>query len=96
VVNSLLKNYLKVDENDPPAVRRFKQVVTQELLNRFNVEEAIEEECVTVFATTLDPQYHQLKLLSERIKAKAYSAFRKKFTSIIVAEDCQILEELIK
>jgi len=74
--------------------RRFKQVVTQELLNRFNVEEAIEGECVTVFATILDPRYRQLKFLSDKIKAKVYLAFREKFTSIIATEDCQIVEDL--
>jgi len=68
VVNGLLKNHQQFDENELPAVRRFKQVVTQELLN---VEETIEEECVAVFAIILDPQYQQLKFLSDRINAKA-------------------------
>jgi len=46
------------------------------------------------FATILDPQYYQLKFLSDRMKAKAYLPFREKFTLIIAAEDCQIAEQL--
>ena len=57
-------------------MKRFKEVVTEELLSRFDVEEAIEEECVEVFSTILDPRYHQLKFLRDHVKANAYSAFR--------------------
>jgi len=44
-----------VDENDLNAVKRLREVVTQELQNRFHVEEAIEDQGVAVFATILDP-----------------------------------------
>ena len=61
VVNGLLKNHLLIDEDDLPAVKRFKEVVTQEIQYRFNAEEAVEEQSVAVLATILDPHYHQLK-----------------------------------
>ena len=94
VVNGLLKNHLLVDENDLPAVKRFREVVTLEIQNRFDVEDAVEEQSVAVFASILDPRYHQLKFLSNQIKTKAYSAFREKFASTIATEDCRIVEEL--
>ena len=43
VVNDLLKNHLQADENDFRVVKSFKQVVTQQSLNRFDVEVAIDE-----------------------------------------------------
>ena len=61
VVNGLLKNHLLIDEDDLPAVKRFKEVVTQEIQYRFNAEEAVEEQSVAVLANILDPHYHQLK-----------------------------------
>ena len=68
--------------------------MTLEIQNRFDVEDAIEEQSVAVFASILDPQYHQLKFLSNKIKTKASSAFREKFASTIATEDYQIVEEL--
>ena len=41
VVNGLLNNHLLIGEDDLPAVKRFKEVVTQEIQFRFNVEEAV-------------------------------------------------------
>ena len=64
-------------------------MVTQEIQNRFNVEKAVEEQSVAVFATILDPCYHQLKFLSDQMKAQAYSTFRETLTA---AEDCELLE----
>ena len=81
-------------EDDLPAVKRFKEVVTQELQDRFNVEEAVEEQSVAVFATILDPHYHQLKFLRDQTKAEAYSTFRDILVSMMAAEDCQIVEEV--
>ena len=43
VVNGLLKKHLSPDGNDLFAVKRFKDVVTQEIKNRFDVYDAIEE-----------------------------------------------------
>ena len=75
-------------------MKRFKEVVTGEIQDRFNVEEAVEEQSVAVFATILDPRYHQLKFLSDQTKAEAYSAFREILISTTPAEDCQIVEEV--
>ena len=69
-------------------------MVTQETQNIFNVEKAVEEQSAAVFATILDLHYHQLKFLSDQIKAHFY---RETFTiveTLTAAEDCQILELL--
>ena len=92
MVNGLLKNHLLIGEDDLPAVKRFKEVVTQEIQYRFNVEEAVEEQSVAVFATILDPHYHQLKFLRDQAKADAYSTF-KQILFLMTTEDCQIVEE---
>ena len=95
VVNGLLKNHLLIGEDDLPVVKRFKEMVTQEIQNRFNVEKAVEEQSVAIFAAILDPCYHQLKFLSDQMKAQAYSTFRETFTAaetLIAAEDCELLE----
>ena len=93
VANGLLKNHLLIGEDDLPAVKRFKEVVAREIQDRFNVEEAVEEQSVAVFVTILDPRYHHLKFLSNQVKAEAYFAFRKILVSTMAAEDCQIVEE---
>ena len=74
-------------------MKRFKEVVAREIQDRFNVEEAVEEQSVAVFATILDPRYHHLKFLSDQVKAEAYFAFREILVSTMAAEDCQIVEE---
>ena len=48
VVNGLLKSHLLIGKDDLLAVKRFKEVVTQEIQDRFNVEEAVEEQSLTV------------------------------------------------
>ena len=92
VVNGLLKNHLLIGEDDLPAVKRFKEVVKQEIQYRFNVEEAVEEQNVAVFAAILDPHYHLLKFLRDQAKAEAYSTFKQILFSM-TTEDCQIVEE---
>lgn len=83
-----------IGEDDLPTVKRFKEVVTREIQDRFNVEEAVEEQSAAVFAAILDPHYHQLRFLSDQAKAEAYSAFREILISTMVGEDCQIVEEV--
>ena len=95
VVNGLVKNHLLIGEDDLTVVKRFKEMVTQEIQNRFSVEKAVEEQSVAIFATILDPRYHQLKFLSDQMKAQAYSTFRETFTAaetLTAAEDCKLLE----
>ena len=94
MVNRLLKNHLLIGKDDLPTVKRFKEVVTREIQERFNIEEAVEVLNVAVFATILDPRYHQLKFLSDQAKAEAYSTFREILVSTMAAEDCQIVEEV--
>ena len=69
--------HLLIGEDDLPAVKRFKEVVTQERQYRFNAEETVEEQSVAVFATILDQHYHQLKFLRDQAKAEAYSFFKQ-------------------
>lgn len=78
MVNGLLKNHLVIDENDLNAVKRFKEVATQEIQKRFDIKEAIENQGLAVITTILDCRYHLLKFLTEGVKARAYSAVKEK------------------
>ena len=68
VINGLLKNHLVPGESDLPTVKRFKEVVAQDIERRFNVSEAVKEQNVAIFATILDPHYHQLKFMDYSIR----------------------------
>ena len=62
VVNGLVKCHLKVGGEDLAMVKRFKEVVTEELLQRFPFDP---ESIAAVLSSALDPQYHHLNLSAE-------------------------------
>ena len=51
VINGLLKKHLVPGESDLPTVKRFKEVVAQDIERRFNVSQAVKEQNITIFAT---------------------------------------------
>ena len=93
VINSLLKNHLVPGESDLPTVKRFKEVVAQDIERRFNVSEAVKEQNVAIFATILDPRYHQLKFMDYSTRTTAYSMFKEKLALLSYEGECQIVQE---
>jgi len=70
-------------------------VVAHDMQRRFNVSEAVEEQNVAIFATILDPHYHQLKFMDDKnIKVEAYSIFKEQLVLMISEEECQVVKEV--
>ena len=74
-VNGLVKCHLKTDNQNLPAVKRFKEVVTTEL-QRFPFES------VAVLATAVDPHYHQLKFFPTEQREQVYSILQDKVETL--------------
>ena len=93
VINGLLKNHLVPGESDLPTVKRFKEIVAQDIERRFNVSEAVKEQNVAIFATILDPRYHQLKFMDYSTRTTAYSMLKEKLALLSCEGECQIVQE---
>ena len=61
VINGLLKNHLVPGEGNLPTVKRFKEIVTQDIQKRFNL--SVTQQNTAMLATMLDPHYHKLKFM---------------------------------
>ena len=48
VINGALKNTLVPGESDLPTVKRFKEVVAQDIERRFNVSETVKEQNIAI------------------------------------------------
>ena len=68
VVNGLVNCHLKVRESNLPMVKRFKEVVTGELLHF-----PFHPESVAVLSATLDPQYHHLEFFSGQERKQVHN-----------------------
>ena len=93
VINGLLKNHLVPGEGDLPTVKRFKEIVAQDIQKRFNVSEAVKEQNIAILATILNPHYHQLKFMDCPTRTGAYSMLKEKLASLSCEEECQIVKE---
>ena len=93
VIHGLLKNHLVPGGSDLPTVKRFKEVVAQDIERRFNVSEAVKEQNVAIFATILDPRYHQLKFMDYSARATAYAMLKEKLALVSCEGECQIVQE---
>ena len=93
VINGLLKNHLVPGEGDLPTVKRFKEIMAQDIQKRFNVSEAVKEQNIAILATILDAHYHQLKFMDCLTRTGAYSMLKEKLASLSCEEECQIVKE---
>ena len=64
VIYSLLKNHLKVNNDDSPKIKKFKQTVSADLKRRYNPENPDTAGEVPILATAIDPRYNNLKFLN--------------------------------
>ena len=92
VINGLLKNHIVPGESDLPTVKRFKEVVAQNIEMRLNLSEAVKEQKVAIFATILYPRYHQLKFMDYSTRT-AYSMLKEKLALLYCEGECQIVQE---
>ena len=93
VINGLLKNHLVPGEGDLLTVKRFKEIVTQDIQKRFNLSDAVTQQNTAIFATILDPHYHPLKFMDYSTRTTAYSLFKEKLASC--EEECRIVQETV-
>lgn len=64
LVHSLLKLHLSEKDTDEDIIKAFKQLFSEDLMYRFNVNENIQEVSVRRIVSFLDPRYKDL--LGER------------------------------
>ena len=78
VVNGLVNCHLKVRESDLAMVKRFKEVVTGEVLQRF----PFHPESVAVLSAALDPRYHHLDFLSDQERNQVHDVILDKVEAL--------------
>ena len=57
------------------------------------MSEAVKEQNVAIFATILDPRYHQLKFMDYSTRTAAYSMLIEKLALLSCEGECQIVQE---
>ena len=88
-----IEKHLVPGESDLPTVKRFKEVVAQDIERRFNVSQAVKEQNIAIFATILDPCYHQLKFMDYSTRKTAYSMLKDTLVLLPCEEECQVVQE---
>ena len=77
VVYGLLKKHFPPVSDDRPAVKLFKETVSQELKRRFDPDSEGIVEDPPVLASAIDPRYHQLKFFSSELRSAIYSKLKE-------------------
>ena len=95
VINGLLKSHLVPGKSDLPTVKRFKEVVAQDIERRFNVSEAVKEQNVAIFATILDPGYHQQKFMDYSTKQQLTPCLKNSWLYYLVKESVRLFKRLL-
>ena len=74
VINSLLKNYLKIEKSELNQVKNFKHTVSTQLIERFKPDEPDTAKCLPVLCSALDPRHSKLNFLNEEQRDIAHDA----------------------
>ena len=65
VINSLLKNHLKIEQSELNQIKNFKRTISTQLIERFKPDEPDTAKCLPVLCSTLDPRHSKLNFLNE-------------------------------
>ena len=57
------------------------------------MSQAMKEQNIAIFATILDPRYHQLKFMDYSTRKTAYSMLKEKLALLSCEEECQVVQE---
>ena len=57
------------------------------------MSQAVKEQNIAIFATILDPRYHQLKFMDYSTRKTAYSMLKEKLALLSCEEERQIVQE---
>ena len=71
IIHSLITKHLFRLEDDMAVITEFKMVVTQELQQRFKIDDIVIADKVPILAAALDPRYLHLPFLSVRQRSIA-------------------------
>ena len=57
------------------------------------MSQAVKEQNIAIFATILDPRYHQLKFMDYSTRKTAYSMLKDTLVLLSCEEECQVVQE---
>ena len=72
VLHGLIRNHLKIDGKDVPAVKHFKKQVSQDLTECFEIDEECIASSIPFLCTAVDPQYSSLKFATNEQRSTAH------------------------
>lgn len=84
VVNGLLEHHLPISDGDSPTLKQFKRIVTQSITRRFNPSGPSTAESISIYASSLDPRYHQLKFLSKDQRTLTHTKLEEQLQELVV------------
>ena len=74
VINSLLKNHLKIEQSELNQIKNFKRTISTQLIERFKPDEPDTAKCLPVLCSALDPRHSKLNFLNEEQRDIAHDA----------------------
>ena len=74
VLHGLIRNHLKINDKDVPAVKHFKNQVSQDLTERFEIDEEYTASSIPFLCTAVDPRYSSLKFATSEQRSTAHEA----------------------
>ena len=83
IIHSLITKHLFRLEDDMAVITEFKMVVTQELQQRFKIDDIVIADKVPILAAALDPRYLHLPFLSVRQRSIATGVIKEKCQQIL-------------
>ena len=74
VLHGLIRNHLKINDKDVAAVKHFKKQVSEDLTERFEIDEECIASSIPFLCTAVDPRYSSLKFATSKQRSTAYEA----------------------
>ena len=74
VLHGLIRNHLKINDKDVPAVKHFKNQVSQDLTERLEIDEEYTASSIPFLCTAVDPRYSSLKFVTSEQRSTAHEA----------------------
>ena len=91
ILHGLIRNHLKIDDKDVPAIKHFKKQVSQDLTQRFQIDEKNIASSIPFLCTVVDPRYSSLKFATSEQRSTAHVAILQhleEFHQSIMNEEC--------
>ena len=82
VLHGLIRNHLKIDDKDVPAVKHFKKQVSKDLTERFEIDEECIASSIPFLCTAVDPRYSSLKFATNEQRSTVREAMLQRLNEI--------------